>query len=64
MIRPKYVVFAAIFLMMGYVMVHNERFLIEPDNPAWAHYSKYGWWLLTHGVTGAAAMFLAPLQFS
>ena len=64
MVRPKRLIFAAIFLMMGYVMVHNERFLIEPDSPAWAHYSKYGWWLLTHGVAGAAAMFLAPLQFS
>jgi uncharacterized membrane protein len=62
--RPKHLVFVAIFLMMGYVMVHNERFLVEPDNPAWAHYSKYGWWLLTHGVAGAAALFLAPLQFS
>jgi uncharacterized membrane protein len=64
MIRPKYLIFAAVLLMMGYVMVHNERFLVEPDNPVWAHYSKYGWWLLTHGVAGAAAMFLAPLQFS
>ena len=64
MIRPKYLIFAAILLMMGYVMVHNERFLVEPDNPVWSHYSKYGWWLLTHGVAGAAAMFLAPLQFS
>ena len=64
MIRPKYLIFAAILLMMGYVMVHNERFLVEPDNPVWGHYSKYGWWLLTHGVAGAAAMFLAPLQFS
>jgi uncharacterized membrane protein len=62
--RHKHLVFAAIFLMMGYVMVHNERFLVEPDNPVWAHYSKYGWWLLTHGVAGAAALFLAPLQFS
>jgi uncharacterized membrane protein len=64
MIRPKYLIFAAILLMMGYVMVHNERFLVEPENPVWAHYSKYGWWLLTHGVAGAAALFLAPLQFS
>ena len=64
MIRPKYLIFAAILLMMGYVMAHNERFLVEPENPVWAHYSKYGWWLLTHGVAGAAALFLAPLQFS
>jgi len=50
--------------MMGYVLAHNEWFLLEPQNPIWSHYSKYGWWLLTHGVAGAAALFLAPLQFS
>lgn len=64
MVRPKYLLFAAIFGVMGYVMVHNERFLVEPENPVWGHYSKYGLWLLTHGVAGAAALFLAPLQFS
>ncbi len=64
MIRPKHLVFAVIFVVMGYVLAHNERFLVEPDNPVWGHYSKYGWWILTHGVAGAAALFLAPLQFS
>ena len=62
--RPKYVVFAFIFAMMGYVLYHNERFLVQPDNPIWAHYQKYGWWLLTHGVAGGAALVLAPMQFS
>jgi len=33
MLRPKYVIFALIALMMGYLLVHNERFLIEPGNP-------------------------------
>ena len=38
MLRPKDVTFALIALMMGYVLVHNERFLIEPENPMWAHF--------------------------
>ena len=64
MLRPKYVIFALIALMMGYVVVHNERFLIEPGHPLWAHFSNYGWWIVTHGVAGVTALFLAPLQFS
>ena len=64
MLRPKYVVFALIALMMGYVLVHNERFLIEPDSPMWPHFSNYGWWIVTHAVAGVAALFLAPFQFS
>ena len=64
MLRPKYVIFALIALMMGYVIVHNERFLIEPENPMWAHFSNYGWWIITHAMAGVAALFLAPFQFS
>ena len=64
MLRPKDVMFALIALMMGYVLVHNERFLIEPENPMWAHFSNYGWWIITHAMAGVAALFLAPFQFS
>ena len=64
MIRPKHLVFALIFAMMGYVLVHNERFLVEPENPYWAHSATYGRWIVAHVIAGAAAMFLAPLQFS
>jgi uncharacterized membrane protein len=64
MVRAKYLVFACIAVMMGYVMVRFERFLIDPVDPAWNHYMPYGWWLLTHGVAGGAALLLAPLQFS
>ena len=64
MIRPKYLIFAVIFAMMGYVLVHNERFLVEPQHPMWPHFAQYGWWILTHGLAGAVALFLAPLQFS
>ena len=35
MIRSKHLVFAIIFVVMGYVLAHNERFLVEPDNPVW-----------------------------
>jgi uncharacterized membrane protein len=64
MIRGKHLLFAGILGMTAYVLYHNERFLIEPNNPIWGHYSKYGWWLLTHGVAGACALVLAPMQFS
>lgn len=64
MVRPKHVVFGLIFIMMGYVLVHNERFLVEPGNPFRAHFATYGAWIWVHGLAGAAAMLLAPLQFS
>ncbi len=64
--RPnaKYVVFFGIAVMMAYVLYHNERFLIEPDNPIWQHYEPFKWWLLPHGIFGALVLLLAPLQFS
>src|SRR5215470_276684 len=62
--RSKYAVFAFIAVMAVYVLYHNERFLIEPANPVWRHYESIGWWLLTHGIAGACALILAPIQFS
>ena len=64
MVRTKYAVFAVIAVMTGYVLYHNERFLIEPDHPMWDHYGSVGWWLIPHGIAGAGALFMAPLQFS
>jgi len=64
MVRAKYLIFAFIAVMTGYVLYHNERFLIQPQNPIWQHYAQVGWWLLPHGVAGACALLLAPLQFS
>ena len=63
-LRPKTAVFTAIAAMTLYVLYHNERFLIEPSNPIWEHYAEIAWWLIPHGVAGACALFLAPLQFS
>jgi uncharacterized membrane protein len=61
--RLKYLVFAVIAAMMAYVLYHNERFIIDAANPVWNHYAPFKWWLLPHGVAGACALFLAPLQF-
>ena len=61
--RLKYLVFAVIAAMMAYVLYHNERFIIDAANPVWNHYAPFKWWLLPHGIAGACALFLAPLQF-
>src|ERR1700690_3008193 len=57
-------VFVCIALMMAYVLQHNERFLIDPSDPNWKHLESFRWWLLPHGLAGACALLLAPLQFS
>ena len=62
--RMKYLVFAAIAAMTVYVLYHNERFLLDPADPAWNHYEPFKWWLLPHGIAGACALLLAPMQFA
>jgi len=63
-VRSKYVLFAFIGMMIAYVLWHNERFLVHRNDPAWEHYHPFRWWLLPHGLAGACAIFLGPLQFS
>ena len=63
-LRPKYVLFALIGMMIAYVISHNERFLIDPTDPIWDHYEPFKWLLLPHGLAGACALLLAPMQFS
>ena len=63
-LRPKFAVFAAVGAMTLYVLYHNERFLIEPQNPIWKHYAEVAFWLVPHALAGTCALFLAPLQFS
>jgi hypothetical protein len=60
--RTKSLVFTAIAAMAAYVLYHNERFLIDPAHPIWNHYEPFKWWLLPHGLAGACALLLAPLQ--
>jgi uncharacterized membrane protein len=63
-LRPKYLLFAAIGLMLAYVIPHDESFLAHPKDPMWQHYEPFKWWLLPHGIAGACALLLGPMQFS
>src|SRR6201998_3421936 len=63
-LRAKYLLFAAIGLMLAYVIPHDESFLAHPKDPIWQHYQPFKWWLLPHGVAGACALLLGPMQFS
>lgn len=63
-LRAKYLVFAFVGLMLAYVLRHNESFLIHPKDPVWQHYEPFKWWLLPHGIAGACALLLGPMQFS
>jgi uncharacterized membrane protein len=63
-LRPKYILFAAIGVMAAYVLRHNEHFLIDAKDPEWPHIQPFKWWLLPHGLMGACALLLAPMQFS
>jgi uncharacterized membrane protein len=63
-LRPKYLLFAAIALMMAYVLIHFEYFLVQPEAPVWQHYRPFKWLLFPHALAGACALFLGPLQFS
>jgi uncharacterized membrane protein len=63
-VRPKNLIFACIALMAAYVIRHNEHFIIDRSDPFWVHIQTFKWWLLPHGLAGACALVLAPLQFS
>jgi uncharacterized membrane protein YozB (DUF420 family) len=60
----KYFLFAFIGLMLAYVLAHNESFLINAQDPEWRHIHPFRWYLLPHGMAGACALLLAPMQFS
>jgi hypothetical protein len=62
-LRAKYFVFAAIGLMLAYVIQHDKSFLVHPKDPVWQHYEPFKWWLLPHGIAGAWALLLGPIQF-
>jgi uncharacterized membrane protein len=63
-LRPKYLLFAVIGLMLAYVIPHDENFLVHLKDPLWQHYEPFKWWLLPHGIAGACALLLGPMQFS
>jgi uncharacterized membrane protein len=43
---------------------NHETFVIDRSDPNWDHIQTFKWWLLPHGLAGACALILAPLQFS
>ena len=63
-LRPKYLLFGVLGLMFVYVLGHDESFLVHPNDPLWQHYEPFKWWLLPHGIAGACALLLGPMQFS
>lgn len=63
-VRLKHLLFAVIGAMMTYVLGHNEYFLIDETVPFWDHIEPFKWWLLPHGIAGACALLLGPMQFS
>lgn len=63
-LRPKYLLAALIGAMLAYVLVHDESFLINAADPEWRHIHSFRWYLLPHGLAGACALLLAPMQFS
>jgi len=63
-LRPKRFLWGTLGLMLAYVLYHDESFLVHPKDPAWQHYESFKWWLLPHGIAGACALLLGPMQFS
>ena len=62
-LRPKHFLWGIFVLMLGYVLYHDESFLVHTKDPMWLHYEPFKWWLLPHGIAGACALLLAPMQF-
>jgi uncharacterized membrane protein len=63
-VQAKHVFFIVYGLMTLFVLYRYEMPFLDSQSPIWQHFAKVKWWLLPHGVLGAIALFLAPLQFS
>lgn len=63
-VQAKHILFACFGLLTLFVFYHNELPLMDAHAPARQHFAKVAWWLLPHGIGGALALLLAPLQFS
>ncbi len=60
----KHYFFAFVGLATLFVLYNNERFIVDHSDAMWAYYFPVRWWLLAHGVAGAAALCLGASQFS
>ena len=63
-IHAKHVFFFCFGLLTLFVVLHNELPMVNAQSPARQHFAKVTWWLIPHGIGGALALLLAPLQFS
>jgi uncharacterized membrane protein len=63
-IKAKHIFFVCFGLLTMFVVLHNELPLMSAQSSARLHFAKVTWWLLPHGIGGALALLLAPLQFS
>jgi len=61
--RPKYLL-SGVIATMFLVVLYKDFHLLHPSPADHEHYRSFKWWLIPHGITGALALFLGPLQFS
>jgi hypothetical protein len=60
----KWAFFALMAACALLVVFVDERFLVMPSHPEWAHIAKFKWLLLPHGLCGVTALLIGPFQFS
>lgn len=63
-VQAKHVFFIVYGLLILLVFFQYDMRFLDSQSPARLHFAKVKWWLLPHGVLGAIALFIAPLQFS
>ena len=63
-LQVKHVFFVCFAAMTLFVIYYDELAFLDARSPVWEHFAKVTWWLLPHGIGGALALLLAPLQFS
>jgi uncharacterized membrane protein len=62
--QAKHVLFIVLGVMAIFVLIQRDLQLLDANSPLRQRYAKVPWWMLSHGVPGALALFLAPFQFS
>ncbi|HWS53022.1 MAG TPA: DUF2306 domain-containing protein [Pyrinomonadaceae bacterium] len=63
-LKAKHVFLAVFGLLTLFVFYVYETPFLDSRSPVWERVEPVKWWLLPHAVAGAAALLLAPFQFS